>query len=165
MTAREGKSVHLRQATYDDIPILLTVLHAAFEEYRGRLDPPSGVHSETVETVRQKLNTGAAVLARIGDDMAGCVFYREEPTHVYLERLSVLPKYRRLGVGRRLVEYVDQRAHMLKLPVQIGVRLSLTDIRAFYERLGYSVVRYAAHTGYSEPTYVVMQKDVRELPP
>ncbi|HET8679275.1 MAG TPA: GNAT family N-acetyltransferase [bacterium] len=157
----EEKSVHLRQATGGEIPILLTVLHAAFEEYRGRLDPPSGVHNETVETLRQKLKTGAAVLARIGDDVAGCVFYQQEPTYVYLERLSVLPTYRRQGVGRALVDYVEQKARRLKLPVQIGVRLPLADIRVFYERLGYRVVRCAAHEGYSEPTYAVMQKDLR----
>lgn len=161
MTASEEKSIHLRQATTDDIPILLAVLHAAFEEYRGRLDPPSGVHSETVETLRQKLKGGAAVLARISDEVAGCVFYQQEPTHVYLERLSVLPKYRRQGVGQALVHSVEQSAQMLKLPVQIGVRLSLTGVRAFYERRGYRVARYAAHEGYAEPTYVVMQKDMR----
>ena len=161
----EEKSVHLHQAIGGDIPILLTVLQAAFEEYRGRLDPPSGVHSETVETLRQKLKTGAAVLARIGDEVAGCVFYRQESTHVYLERLSVLPRYRRQGVGRALVDYVEQRAQMLKLPVQIGVRLPLAHIRVFYERRGYRVVRYAAHEGYSEPTYAVMQRPCGELPP
>ncbi len=137
------------------------MLHAAFEEYRGRLDPPSGVHSETVETLQQKLKIDAAVLARIGDELAGCVFYHQEPAHVSLERLSVLPKYRRHGVGRALVEYVEQKAQKLQLPVQIGVRLPLTGVRAFYQRLGYRVVRYAAHEGYSDPTYVVMQKDTR----
>lgn len=160
MTARQQKSVHLHQASGDDIPILLTVLRAAFEEYRGRLDPPSGVHSETVETLRQKLEKGAAVLAKIGDEVAGCVFFQQEAGYVYLERLSVLPEYRRRGVGQALVEYVEQRAQMLKLPVQIGVRLPLADIRSFYERRGYRVVRYAAHEGHADPTYVVMRKDM-----
>lgn len=70
VTARAEKGVNLHEATGDDIPILLQVLHAAFEEYRGRLDPPSGVHNETVETLRKKLKTGAAVLLQISDEVA-----------------------------------------------------------------------------------------------
>jgi hypothetical protein len=31
-------------------PLPLATLHAAFEEYRGRLDSPSGIHAETIQT-------------------------------------------------------------------------------------------------------------------
>ncbi|MGH2405709.1 MAG: GNAT family N-acetyltransferase [bacterium] len=105
MIGRERKSrLHLREATDDEVPILLAVLQAAFEQYRGRLDPPSGVHSETLETIRQKLKTGSAVLALVDDEVAGCVFYQQQASHMYLGRLSVLPKYRRQGVGQALID-------------------------------------------------------------
>lgn len=121
------------------------------------------MHSETVETIRQKLKSGAAILAEVNGVVAGCVFYQHESSHVYLGRLSVLPEYRRRGVGRALIDYVEGRARVLRAPrVQIGVRLLLTDVRAYYERLGYRVVRYAAHAGYTEPTSVVMEKDLSE---
>lgn len=161
IAGRTKSRVHLREATDDEVPVLLAVLQAAFEQHRGRLDPPSGVHSETIETIRQKLKTGFAVVALVNDDVAGCVFYQPQPTHVYLGRLSVLPRYRGRGVGRALIDYVEGRARTLGIPrMQIGVRLLLTDIRAYYERLGYRVVRYTAHEGYTEPTSVVMEKDL-----
>jgi len=91
--------VHLREAADQDAPILLVVMQAAFAQYLGRLDPPSGVHRETVDSVREKLKTGSAVIASVGGEVAGCVCYRAEGAHIYLGRLSVLPHYRRQGIG------------------------------------------------------------------
>jgi len=101
----------LRAATYDDIPTLLTLIHTAFEEYRGRL--------------------------------------------------SVLPAFRQHGVGLALVTYVEQQAKALGAQrVQLGVRIALPYLQAYYERLGYRVVCYETHEGYTEPTSVVMEKQV-----
>ena len=59
------------------------------------------------------------------------------------------------------MEYVEQRTRELGLPrVQIGVRTALPHLQAYYERLGYRVVRYEAHVGYTTPTSVVMEKQV-----
>jgi predicted N-acetyltransferase YhbS len=124
-------TLQLRQATADDARILVAVLHDAFEEYQGRLDPPSGVHAETVETVRHKLSTGYAVLALVDDEVAGCVFYQPQQTYLYLGRLSVLPHHRRRGVDRALIDYVEHQAVRLNLPrVQVGVRVVLPELRA-----------------------------------
>ncbi len=36
----ESGGPRLRLASVEDAPLLVSILHAAFEEYRGRLDPP-----------------------------------------------------------------------------------------------------------------------------
>jgi len=154
-------SVYLRDATVEDIPALVAVLHAGFEEYRGRLDPPSGVHNETAETIRKKLNMDSAVVAENDGDVIGCVFYVHEASCLDLGRLAVLPQYRRQGVGRALVEYVENRARALQVTrVELGVRLALPRLQAYYEALGYRPIRRGAHEGYAESTYVVLAKDV-----
>ncbi len=156
-----SESIVLREATAADIPTLVMLVRTAFEDYRGRLDPPSGAHNETPETVRQALQTGWAALALVNDEAVGCVFYHQEGEHMYLGRLSVLRPFRRYGVGQALTEYVEQRARDLGLPrVQLGVRTALPHLQAYYERLAYHVVRYEAHEGYTTPTYVVMEKQV-----
>jgi predicted N-acetyltransferase YhbS len=153
--------VELRDATVEDIPALLAVLRAAFEEYRGRLDPPSGVHGETAGTIRKKLNTGSAVVAEIDGDVVGCVFYAFKESCLDLGRLAVLPRYRRHGVGRALVENVERQARALNVAhVELGVRLALPYLQAYYEALGYRPIRYGAHEGYPESTYVILAKDV-----
>jgi ribosomal protein S18 acetylase RimI-like enzyme len=157
----EPAALSLREATEQDAATLLRVMQAAFAEYLGQLDPPSGVHRETVESIRQKLQTGRAALALIEDEAVGCVFYRREQSHVYLSRLSVLPRFRNRGVGAFLIRYVESYAAACRLPcVQLGVRLRLPHLLSYYERLGYRVVEYKAHEGYAEPTYVLMEKRI-----
>jgi predicted N-acetyltransferase YhbS len=151
----------LREATHNDIPTLVALIRTAFEEYRGRLQPPSGAHRETAESLGNYLQQGFAVLALLDDEIVGCVCYHQESEHVYLGRLSVLPSYRQYGVGRALMAYVEQQAQAMGVSrVQLGVRVALPHLQAYYERLGYRVVHAEAHEGYTEPTYVVMEKQV-----
>jgi predicted N-acetyltransferase YhbS len=151
----------LREATDADLATLVAVLIAAFEEYRGRLDPPSGAHSESVAKLRKTLRYAHAVLAHSDGEVAGCVFYTPMDQYVDLFRLAVLPVYRRRGVGRALITYVEARALSLGIPrVQLGVRLALPDNRAYYERMGYRFVAAHAHTGYTEPTYMILEKQL-----
>jgi ribosomal protein S18 acetylase RimI-like enzyme len=101
------------------------------------------------------------VLAGAGGEVAGCVFYAPMGDYVDLFRLAVLPAYRRRGVGRALVEYVEARARALSIPcVQLGVRVALPGNRAYYERMGYRFLEARTHTGYTEPTYVILQKSL-----
>ena len=151
----------LREATSDDILTLVTLIHTAFEEYRGRLEPPSGAHRETAQSIGTYLQQGRAVLALRNDQAVGCVCYHQEGEYVYFGRLSVLPAFRQHGVGLALIAYVEQQAQALAAQrVQIGVRLALPHLHGYYERLGYRVVRYGTHEGYTEPTSVVMEKHV-----
>lgn len=157
----ETPGVVVRDATAADVATLVAIVHAAFEEYRGQLDPPSGAHDETAPTLGHLLTIGWAALALVNNEVVGCVFYNRENDHMYLGRLSVLPAYRRYGVGQVLTEYVEHCAQVLKVPrVQLGVRVALPHLQRYYERLGYRVVHYATHAGYTTPTYVVMEKHV-----
>ena len=152
----------LREATTADLPTLLALVHGAFEEYRGRLDPPSGAHAETLESLGRALRPGGALLASVDDRPAGCVFYHREPDHVYLGRLSVLAAHRSRGLGGMLPDGVEHLALAMGVPrVELGVRTARPALRAYYERRGYRVVRQEAHAGYASPTYVVMQKELR----
>jgi GNAT superfamily N-acetyltransferase len=102
------------------------------------------------------------VLACVDGEPLGCVFYQRERDHVYVGRLSVLPRFRRDGVGQALTNDVERRARAIGVPrVQLGGRTGLPRLRASDERCGYRVVREERHVGYETPTYVVMEKDLR----
>jgi len=149
----------LRAATEADIPAIVAIIHAAFEEYDGAIDPPSGAHKESAEKIRAKLATDHAVLALLGGRAVACVLYRDEGTYMYFGRLAVLPRYRGRGIAAALIEQVEARARESGLPrVRLGVRVALPRQRARYERLGYRVIEQRRHEGYAEPTYVIMEK-------
>jgi GNAT superfamily N-acetyltransferase len=141
---------------------LLAIVRAAFEEYRGLHSPPSGAHSETVESLTDKLAGSCAVLAYVGSKPAGCVFYDPGEESVYLHRLAVLPHYRGRGIARQLIEYVEGRAAALgRASVRLGTRLVLARNRAFYARLGYREYAYGERLYDGKPFYVMLEKAVK----
>ena len=151
----------LREATEADAATVAALVQAAFEEYRGQLDPPSGAHAETAATVRDKMMAAQVVLAFAGPTPVGCLFFRPEGDHLYLFRLAVLPAARRRGLGRALIEHAEGRARERNLArVRLGVRAVLVRQRGYYERLGYRPVGAAAHPGYAEPTYLLLEKEL-----
>ena len=153
----------LREAVDRDVPALLQIMHVAFEEYAGRLDPPSAAHTETVDTIRKRLSEGSAVLASIDEEPVGFAFYQPQGSHLYFSRLSVLPAHRRRGIGGALIHYVENRAREQGFQgVRLGVRLQLPELKARYERLGYRVTRYAGRDDHPEPFYVLMEKSCGE---
>ncbi len=151
--------IQIRLAVPADGPLLVDILHAAFAEYDGRLDPPSGAHHETLDTLLEKMKEGGAFLAFAGGKAVGCVFFEVHEDYVYLGRLSVLPEHRKQGVARALINQVEQQARDLgKSRVQLGTRLALPQLLAYYARLGYQPISYVAHPGYTQPTYAIMEK-------
>ena len=149
----------LRAATEADLPPMVDVIRAAFAEYEDRLDPPSSAQRRTVDSTRQELANGSAVVATIEQDLVGCVLYFPKSDHMYLAQLAVLPAYRGHGIARSLLAAVEERTRDAGLPsVQLSVRLQLAELRAAYERLGYRFLRYGTHAGYAAPTYVTLYK-------
>lgn len=149
----------IREASPDDAPVLLRLMHEAFAEYAHVLDPPSGAHNETLDTIRRHLAAGPAVIAYLDGEPAGFAFYEPVGPLVYFSRLSVRPKFRMQGIGCALVEQVEQRAKDSGAAgVRLGVRLQLPHLIARYERFGYRITEYRTHEGYAKPTYVLMEK-------
>ena len=149
----------VREAHSDEANLLHDILVRAFSEHEGHLDPPSGVHSETIASVRNKVNEGGALICETGGDVAGCVFYAPKAGYLYVGRLAVVPEYRRRGIGDLLLRASEGRAAEFGLcHVRLGVRLALAKLRAYYEARGYVPIAFRSHAGYTEATYVEMEK-------
>lgn len=113
----------------------------------------------------QRLHEGGGVLAWLDNQPVGCVIYTPRDGYLYFGRLSVLPEYRGQGIARALIESVEQRAVEFGFSrVQLNVRVALANMLNYYTRLGYRVVRYGTHEGYTQPTYVTMEKEIPSCP-
>jgi len=132
--------VTVRSAGVDEAHAVLSIMQVAFEEYRGRLDPPSGALSETIDDVRAAISGGGAFLAFSSDIAVGSARFRLSPGYVYAGR-AVLPAYRGKGVAGALMAAIEAsaRAHGVA-EVRVGVRGSLPANRRLYEKLGYRVL-------------------------
>jgi predicted N-acetyltransferase YhbS len=154
-------NIGYRTGTKKDIPDILRVIKAAFEEYRDILDPPSSAQHKTVEVVEKELSEATAILAASDGELVGCVFYQVKGYSVYLDRLSVLPAWRGKGIAGELIDLVEQRAlAMGENRVRLSVRGSLEGHHAYYKKKGYVFKEYGTHKGYDEPTFLVLEKEL-----
>lgn len=149
----------IRAAVAHDAAAIVAVIHTAYAEFVGWLDPPSGAHKETEASIRAWFADGGAAVAEVDGTLIGVVHLAPRPDALYLGRLAVLPAWRSRGVGRALVAYVEAKAGNCGLPrVILAVRIQLPAHRAYYETLSYTVVAAGSHAGYTNHTYYAMEK-------
>jgi ribosomal protein S18 acetylase RimI-like enzyme len=151
----------LRSAGPEEAAALLDLMRRAFSEYRGVLQPESSVFVETDTVIAEKLAAGGGFVAMRDGDLVGCVIAEAKSMRGYLGRLAVLPEARRHGVARRLMLAGEAflRARGLR-SAEINVRIALTGNIALFASLGYCETARRAHPGWSQPTYLVMEKSL-----
>jgi predicted N-acetyltransferase YhbS len=153
-------TVVLRTAGAGDASLLVAVITAAFEQYRGRLVPESGAFGETTDSISRELAAGtSAIIAEQDKDALGCVMFKPVDGDLYFGRLAVTPSARGRGVARRLVGAVEDVAiRRGAAGVRLGVRIALTENQRLFARLGYVETSREAHPGFDHPTSINMRK-------
>lgn len=143
----------------DDLAEIVALIHRAFGEYQGVLKPESGALSETVETLRTRLEKNRLFLAEDDGKLSGAVFATRKGDAVYLDRLAVDPEVRCRGIARRLIEAVEAHAREAGAArVTLGVRLALQHNIDYFRRWGFVETGRKAHDGFDEPTSMDMEK-------
>lgn len=89
---------------------------------------------------------GALLLARVGEEWAGCCALRPLDTTDYanaceMKRLYVRPGFRGLGLGRRLAEAILEQARLAAYDcILLDTLDDMESARALYEELGFEAV-------------------------
>lgn len=142
-----------------DIPIICSVIKAAFSEYKGILKPPSSAEKKSPDVVSEELKSRYALVALQEKQLVGSVFYQLKENSVYIDRLAVLPKHQKQGIATYLMNEVEARALKMNAEfLSLSVRLVLEKQQAYYTRLGFVFDSYGTHAGFSEPTFMTMRK-------
>ena len=106
----------------------------------------------------------AAVIARDRNRLAGFILaqYGDESVHIAL--LGVANEYRRQGLGKRLVQWVEETALVAGLfMVRLEVRAIKRDARHFYARLGYRETDRVENYYSGMEDAIKMTRDLRSL--
>jgi ribosomal-protein-alanine acetyltransferase len=78
------------------------------------------------------------LVARSHDRMVGFAIMRYGDDDAHLDLLAVTPAYRRLGVGRQLLEWLEKCAVVAGIfRIALEVRASNQEAQLFYKRMGY----------------------------
>jgi ribosomal protein S18 acetylase RimI-like enzyme len=95
----------------------------------------------TLEWILADFARGQEYLIYTDEGIAkGCVAYEQtDKNSAYLNRLSVLPKYRRKGIGEKLVHYILEHSNDKQvIIVSIGIIAEHTQLKEWYLKLGFS---------------------------
>ena len=97
-------------------------------------------HCWTVERIERHLRheDSVVLVSRVGGSVGGFAImqYGDEAAHLNL--LAVEPVHQRRGIGRRLVEWLEETARVAgSFTIRLEVRASNVGGCAFYRRLGY----------------------------
>lgn len=78
------------------------------------------------------------LVARVGGNIAGFSIMRYGEHDAHLDLLAVVPRYRRAGVGRRLLTWLEKCAvEGGMFNVALEVRVGNEEAQLFYKRMGY----------------------------
>jgi len=142
----DSTALRIEFASADDAHLVHRIMRDAYAEYDGVLTPPSGAVSETVEDVRAAMAKGGAVLAWDGAEAVGSARYEWHPDYLYVGRVAVIPAYRGQGIGSALMRRIEELARDQGCgEIRLGVRMALPGNLAFYQSLGYEVVKIEPH--------------------
>jgi N-acetylglutamate synthase-like GNAT family acetyltransferase len=138
----------MRVARQEDAPALVRLINAAFEVER----PIFGGDRIDRDGVLSYLRTGKFLIAEDAHGLVGCVYGELRGESGYVGLLSVHPARQRTGLGRKLMEAVEDffREQGCK-EVELRVVSARTGLPAFYRHLGYLQTGTEALPGEIQP--------------
>lgn len=152
-----------RQVSPDeDTAPILALLHRAFAQMEGRIDPPSSLHRLTPSGIAEQARMGEVWVI---EDKA-CIFLTPQcdatPPDLYIGKLAVDPTARGQGLARHLIKLAEDRAAVLGLSrLVLQTRVELVDNHAIFQHLGFVKTAEIAHDGFDRPTSYRFEKSLR----
>lgn len=138
--------IEVRIAGESELPVVHEITLKAFEEFRDKLDPPTGALYETIDEVRALAVTGGAILAFLDGVPTGSARYALNGDHLYCGRLGVLPEARGQGLGGEMLSFLHALARERGLSeVRLATREVMESNLRFYARNGYEITSSEPH--------------------
>jgi len=139
----------IRGATTGDVPLITSIIRTSFADVAERFgltekNTPTHPAYMAEERIGEVMGKGVVFfILEDGKTAMGTVALegsRKSPGVFYVERLSVLPEFRRKGAGGLLLKHAVKEAVALGAGrVEIGIIAEQAELRRWYERHGFRV--------------------------
>jgi len=138
----------IRDATWDDIPLLVTLIRDSFRGIAHRFNLtgqncPAHPSNCTRKQVKRAVKRGKRYFRlEEGGVACGCVGMGcKEAGLCDLEPLGVLPQFRERAFGKKLVDHVRQEAKKAGAKsVRVGIIAKQIELKRWYEKQGFVAV-------------------------
>lgn len=130
-------NVSIRRATRTDLPAIVSLVNEAFRVESFFLDGDR----TNLPDVTQRFDLGEYLLAESPEgQLLGCVYFEKRNDRAYFGMLSVEPVLKGTGLGRLLIETVEDHARKHGC---IGMDITVVNLRTelppYYRRFGYEI--------------------------
>jgi ribosomal protein S18 acetylase RimI-like enzyme len=132
------RRVEIRPATAGDADSITQLINLAYAVEAFFVEGPRIDREEVTGKIR-----AGHFFAAVSDsaELVGCISYQELDDRAYFGLLAVAPTARGLGLGRRMIEFVEQRARDAGLTCMTLRTVDLrTELPPWYQRQGYQQV-------------------------
>ena len=152
-------ALSVRAAAGNDAATIADLVRLAFSTQSRLTNPPSSAVRETAATIADHLARGGGAVLESRGVIVGAVLWNEEDGALYVSRLAVHPERRRQGIARMLIDEAEREARRRGLArMTLGVRLELEENRRLFRSCGFEDIAFRSHEGFSEPTWVLMER-------
>lgn len=146
-------------ARADQISQVLALIQSCFAYMEDRIDPPSSMYDLTEAELEEKRKKDQ--LWVLGENVIGCMVATPQPDCLYLGKISIAPNARGKGHLSELIETANRIAKAKQLFVlKLETRIELIEVHKAFLKLGFKITGKGAHPGYSQPTFLTMQRTV-----
>ena len=149
--------VEIRYAVYEDVQSITEITREAFTEYKKR----SGAErldalEETTEDIRNDINTKLVFIALSDGCPAGSVRVElKDNGTAYLTRFGVKKDKRYNGIGRKIIDYVDEIMKEKNVKhIYLYTGADMTFLMRFYADKGFHVESIDFSRGYARAKLV-----------
>lgn len=149
----------IKDALPNDLTIIALLIRNSHEDVAAKFgltlkNCPKHPSFCTEDWVKADVSQGKRYfIAQENVEPIGCVAYESSDGRVaHLNRLSVLPTFRKRGIGTCLVEHVIRHAHFAAIQViSIGIIADYTELQCWYQKFGFkeSEIKQFSHLPFS----------------
>lgn len=137
--------MNIRQATISDTETLSKIIRDSYQTVADRFglndsNCPKHPSNCTSDWISSDFQRGVTYFLLVTDGKeTGCAALEEADHELcYLERLAVIPEYRKKGIGKSLVDYVFNEAKMLGCKrISIGIISKQQELKNWYSKIGF----------------------------
>jgi len=148
----------IRKARANDLPVILTLQKRAFHQeallYNDFTISP--LH-QSIEDIIKEFSEKEIYVACRDNDIIGSVRILIDENKAFVGKLIVDPEFQNKGIGRKLMLFLENQFHDIKLFELFTGELSANNIH-LYESLGYKIIETIAEN--DTVNLVVMQKTI-----
>jgi len=142
-----SSSILIRLAETRDVTAIRTCAHAAYQKYIARMNQEP---APMIADFADQVSKGVVSVALNKDELVGYVVYYRVADSMHLENVAVLPSYKGQGIGKQLIQYVEDQAIAKGVDrVELYTNEMMHENLAMYPRLGYKETERKKQSGFS----------------